>query len=128
MTDCMKVTCRTDSIIQSEFNGSKEDNQSLCTVLLSASSSSSSLSSSSELESPTYKQLCLIYAILLFILVVIIPLMLKMTLYGEPSFYSLFPIYSILFSCKTIFEVIKRLRQLQHEMNEDKALIEVYSA
>ncbi|KAK4474969.1 hypothetical protein MN116_002071 [Schistosoma mekongi] len=128
MTDCMKVTCRTDSTIQSEFNGIKENNESLCTVLLSSSSSSSLSASSSELVSPIYKHTCLIYGILLFILVVIIPLMLKMTLYGEPSFYSLFPIYSILFSCKTIFEVIKRLRILQHEMNEDKALTEVYSA
>ncbi|CAH8567629.1 unnamed protein product [Schistosoma turkestanicum] len=121
MPEYMKLTCRTDSLIQPESNATKEDNKSFCSVLLSSSSSSSS-------ESPSYKHICFIYATLIFILIVIIPLMLKMTLYGEPSFYSLFPIYSILFSCTIIFEVIKRLRMLQHEMNEDNAPVEVYSA
>ncbi|CAH8647988.1 unnamed protein product [Schistosoma intercalatum] len=117
MSEYMKLTCRTDSLIQPEFNGTKENNESSCSVLLSPSLSS---------KSSSYKHIYLIYSISIFILVVIIPLMLKMTLYGEPSFYSLFPIYSILFSCTTIFEVIKRLRTLQHEMNEDNAPAEVY--
>ncbi|CAH8629995.1 unnamed protein product [Heterobilharzia americana] len=106
----MKLTCRTDSPIQSEFNGNKADNQSFCAILISPSTSATSTSC---------KRICLMYAILIFLLIVIIPLLLKLTLYGEPSFYSLFPIYSIFFSCTTIFEVIKRLRALQHEINED---------
>ncbi|CAH8874103.1 unnamed protein product [Trichobilharzia szidati] len=119
MSEYMKLTFRTDSPVQLKLHENvDEDKEFLCSALTSPSASSISSSC---------KRICLVYAILLFILIVVIPLLLKMTLYGEPSFYSLFPIYSILFSCTTIFEVIKRLRALQNEINTDNLSDEYFA-